>query len=123
MDIMIGSVASLVALANLKNLVGLLSLIPFYWIFLAIYNVSPLHPLAKFPGPKLAAATYLYEAYYDWWNLGTYGKKIKQMHATYGQCTNLLPSSRTVPMTDPMSRTYRENQPGRAPLQRPTLHG
>lgn len=36
-----------------------------YRIALALYNISPFHPLAKFPGPKIAAASYVYEAYYD----------------------------------------------------------
>ncbi|KXH35570.1 trichodiene oxygenase [Colletotrichum salicis] len=31
----------------------------------AIYNVTPLHPLSKFPGPKLAAASYASELWYD----------------------------------------------------------
>ncbi|KAF5568437.1 trichodiene oxygenase [Fusarium phyllophilum] len=42
-----------------------------YRMLLAAYDISPLHPLNRFPGPKVAAASYLYEAYYDWWrNLG-----------------------------------------------------
>lgn len=123
MDFITSFVLSLTALANIQSLVGLVSLIPLYWILQAIYNVSPLHPLAKFPGPRLAAATYLYEAYYDWWNLGTYGKKIKHMHTRYGEWTNLFPDFRIIPVTDNIFRTYREDQPGRASLQRSTLHG
>jgi hypothetical protein len=40
--------------------------------------------LAHFPGPKIAAASYLYEAYYDWWLVGRYGKVIARMHESYG---------------------------------------
>lgn len=57
-----------------------------YRIAIALYNVSPFHPLARFPGPKLAAASYLYEAYYDWWLVGRYGKVIARMHEVYGMC-------------------------------------
>ncbi|KAK8058154.1 hypothetical protein PG994_008602 [Apiospora phragmitis] len=32
-----------------------------YRLLLALYNVSPFHPLYKFPGPRLAAATFIYE--------------------------------------------------------------
>lgn len=42
-------------------------------------------PLAKFPGPKLAAATFLYEAYYDVVKQGQYTFKIKELHEKYGQ--------------------------------------
>jgi hypothetical protein len=55
-----------------------------YRLAIVLYNVSPFHPLARFPGPKFAAATYLYEAYYDWWLVGRYGKVIARMHERYG---------------------------------------
>lgn len=41
-------------------------------------------PLAKFPGPKLAAATLWYEFYYDVIKMGRYTFKIKEMHEKYG---------------------------------------
>ena len=42
-------------------------------------------PLSKFPGPKLAAATYLYEGYYDVVKRGKYTFKIRDLHAEYGK--------------------------------------
>lgn len=62
-----------------------------YRIAIALYNVSPFHPLARFPGPKIAAASYLYEAYYDWWLVGRYGKVIARMHERYGMFRILEP--------------------------------
>lgn len=43
-----------------------------------------LGPLAKFPGPKIAAATLLYEFYYDIICKGQYTWKIKELHQKYG---------------------------------------
>jgi hypothetical protein len=48
-----------------------------------IYSVF-LGPLAKFPGPKLAAATLWYEFYYDVVLEGQYTFKIKEFHKKYG---------------------------------------
>jgi hypothetical protein len=62
----------------------------FYRIAIALYNISPFHPLARFPGPKLAASTYLVEAYYDWWCVGRYGKVIARMHEAYGMLFRFL---------------------------------
>lgn len=42
------------------------------------------HPLAAFPGPKLAAATFLYEFYYDVIKSGMYIWEIERMHEKYG---------------------------------------
>lgn len=54
-----------------------------YSFGLALYRLT-LDPLAKFPGPKLAAATYWYEFYFDWWCGGKYIFEIEKMHKTYG---------------------------------------
>jgi len=62
-----------------------------YRIAIAVYNVSPFHPLYRFPGPKLAASSYWYEAYYDWWRLGRYGKVIGRMHEQYGPIVRINP--------------------------------
>ena len=43
-----------------------------------------LSPLAKFPGPKLAAATLWYEFYYDNILKGQYTFKIMDLHKKYG---------------------------------------
>ncbi|KAI8961403.1 cytochrome P450 [Daldinia sp. FL1419] len=63
----------------------------FYYVIVAIYNISPLHPLYRFPGPKIAAASYAYEAYFDWWLVGRYSRKIQQMHKKYGPIIRINP--------------------------------
>ncbi|KAK0624877.1 hypothetical protein B0T17DRAFT_507916 [Bombardia bombarda] len=50
-----------------------------YFCSLAFYRLF-LHPLAGFPGPKLAAVTRYYEAYYDIVQNGQYTFKIAEMH-------------------------------------------
>lgn len=50
---------------------------------LIFYRLS-LHPLAKFPGPRLAAISRWYEAYYDVILPGQYTLKIRSLHRTYG---------------------------------------
>ncbi|KAK0712207.1 cytochrome P450 [Apiosordaria backusii] len=54
-----------------------------YFLTLAFYRLY-LHPLAKFPGPKLAAITRYYEAYYDIVKNGQYTFRIAEMHKKYG---------------------------------------
>ncbi len=44
-----------------------------------------LSPLAKFPGPKLAALTLWYEFYYDVIKRGKYTWVIAKMHENYGK--------------------------------------
>jgi hypothetical protein len=40
------------------------------------------HPLSSIPGPRLAAATHLYEAYYNILRQGL-SKRVIQLHETY----------------------------------------
>lgn len=55
-----------------------------YCVSLAIYRLY-LSPLAKFPGPKLAAISLWYEFYYDVIKTGEYVWEIEKMHKEYGQ--------------------------------------
>jgi len=54
-----------------------------YLTGLACYRLF-IHPLARFPGPKLAAVTRWFEAYYDVVQNGRYTFKIQEMHKKYG---------------------------------------
>lgn len=51
------------------------------------------HPLSSFPGPKLAAATFLYEFYYDVVKSGMYIWEIERMHEKYGKYIDLRSTS------------------------------
>jgi hypothetical protein len=56
---------------------------------IVVYRLT-LHPLARFPGPKLAAATGLYETYYEVFKDGggRYWAEIEDMHREYGMLNN-----------------------------------
>lgn len=42
------------------------------------------HPLARFPGPKIAAVTHLYEIAWDHFDHGAYLWEIERIHEKYG---------------------------------------
>lgn len=48
-----------------------------------IYRLT-FHPLAGFPGPKLAATTSLYGAFYDLRSITSYVKGFSGLHDRYG---------------------------------------
>ncbi|KAJ3574919.1 hypothetical protein NP233_g1441 [Leucocoprinus birnbaumii] len=59
--------------------------------FLAL-NRLYLHPLAKFPGPVLAALTDYYVAYYDLWMGGGLVKQLEKLHEKYGPVVRIGPN-------------------------------
>ena len=63
--------------------VATLSLI-LYYIALVVYRLY-FSPIAKFPGPKIAASTLWYEFYYDVVKKGQYTWEIGKMHEKYGK--------------------------------------
>lgn len=62
------------------------SLFAIYILMLVFWRLF-LHPLAKYPGPKLAALTQSYEFYYDGIKQGRYTFEIGRMHQKYGLCS------------------------------------
>ena len=61
-----------------------------YYATLIFYRLF-LHPLASFPGPRLAAISRWYEAYYDVVCGGKYTVQITQLHCTYGPIIRISP--------------------------------
>lgn len=61
-----------------------------YGVLLALYRIY-LHPLAKYPGPRLAGATQWYEFYFDVIKRGRFAWEIKRMHEVYGPVVRVTP--------------------------------
>ncbi|KAL9582650.1 MAG: hypothetical protein Q9212_003172 [Teloschistes hypoglaucus] len=61
------------------------------WIVgLVVYRFY-FHPLAAFPGPRLAIATYWYEFYFDVFKGGNYTWKLSKLHDQYGPIIRFNP--------------------------------
>lgn len=56
------------------------------------------HPLAKFPGPKLAGATFLYEAYHELISKGgsQFTPHIRDLHDRYGPIVRITPDELSI---------------------------
>lgn len=64
-------------------LIGIPTALGCYWVMIVVYRLY-FHPLAKFPGPKIAAATFLYEIVWDYAGNGAYLFECERMHQKYG---------------------------------------
>ena len=65
------------------------TLIVCYILYGAIYRLY-LSPIAKFPGPKLAALTFWYEFYFDVIKRGRYTWQLGKLHEQYGPAHRLF---------------------------------
>ncbi|TVY42774.1 Cytochrome P450 monooxygenase [Lachnellula subtilissima] len=61
-----------------------------YFMSITVYRLR-FSPIAKFPGPKIAAISGWYEAYYDIVKRGKYLYEIEKMHAIYGPVVRINP--------------------------------
>ena len=71
------------ALYDLSLLTGGIAALLFALLAKYIYRVT-FHPLALFPGPKLAALTGLYGSYYELRSDRSYCKQFAALHDRYG---------------------------------------
>ncbi|KAM7217009.1 cytochrome P450 [Rhypophila decipiens] len=83
-----GPLADLLSWRNAALAAALYSV---YFVSLVFYRLF-LHPLASFPGPKRAAATYLYEGYHDVVRNGQYTFRIAELHKKYGPIIRINPN-------------------------------
>lgn len=74
------------ALALWNQIAVTLGILQLAWLFYGVIYRLFLSPLARIPGPKLAALTSWYEFYYDVIKPGQYVWKIKDLHEEYGEC-------------------------------------
>ncbi|KAI9823703.1 MAG: hypothetical protein M1819_001147 [Sarea resinae] len=76
-----------------------------YLVGLAVYRLR-YSPLAKFPGPKLAALTLWYEFYYDSIKRGRYSFEIEKMHREYGPIIRINPNELHINDPDYFDQLY-----------------
>ncbi|KAF2008686.1 cytochrome P450 [Aaosphaeria arxii CBS 175.79] len=74
-------------------------------VYLVVHRLY-FSPLAKFPGPKLAAATHWYEFYHDYWRGGKYIFEIEKMHKKYGPIIRVNPDELAIHDPEYYSELY-----------------
>lgn len=71
-----------------------------YCLVTLIYRLY-IHPLSRFPGPRLAAVTGLYEIYFSAWGASSFDNEIAKMHQHYGNFPHTPPHRKDSLLTRP----------------------
>lgn len=71
--------------APVGDMLTLLVISLVFYVVVGVIRRVWLSPLASIPGPRLAAATYWYEFYYDVILRGHYVFKLRELHEKYGK--------------------------------------
>ncbi|KAI1121324.1 trichodiene oxygenase [Nemania abortiva] len=79
-----------------------------YFSTLAFYRLF-LHPLSHFPGPRLAAISRWYEAYWDVVHNGQYTFKIAELHKQYGPIVRISPYELHINDPEYFDQLYRQD--------------
>lgn len=77
-----------------------------YCLAIAIYRLF-FHPIAHFPGPKLAGLTRWYEFYYELIQKGQMTFHIQDLHKKYGEFCNEIRSQYALTRKMTGDRAYR----------------
>ncbi|KAF7896597.1 hypothetical protein BELL_0503g00060 [Botrytis elliptica] len=70
-------------------------LLTIYYHLIAVYRIW-FHPLARFPGPRICAITFLYEIAWDYFYEGTYVYRIEELHDRYGPIVRVNPDELSI---------------------------
>lgn len=90
-----------------------------YHLFKAIYNAF-LHPLSKFPGPKLAAATRIPFLRMTW--SGSIPQHMSNLHDTYGPVVRVTPTELSFNTAQAWKDIYGHRFGGKATFPKDTNH-
>ena len=80
-----------------------------YFLASALYNLY-IHPLRKYPGPRLLAASRL--PYIKWMYSGTLVPQIKRLHEQYGPIVRTAPGELSYISPEALKTIYGHHQPG-----------
>ncbi|KAI1099517.1 putative benzoate 4-monooxygenase cytochrome P450 [Jackrogersella minutella] len=83
---------------------GFMASVVLYWFCLAFYRVF-LSSLAKFPGPKLAAVTSWYEAFFDLYS-SNFPEVLEALHDKYGPVVRINPWELSIRDADFYNEVY-----------------
>jgi len=69
------------------------------WILYVVVHRLFFHPLARIPGPKLAAFTFLYQTYFSFKDGSRFYKQVGLLHKKYGPVVRITPDE--ISLSDP----------------------